>query len=121
LPQELEHILHVGGRLAIIAKQSLAAAALIESWEGLVNAKRERLAVVAAEKDEGIAADERRYVLSLPAAFLGDVKILIGTNASTVIGITTSPVPPNTTAYSNAALANSAAMSGTELMFRQNA
>src|SRR5262249_56129416 len=55
--------------------------ALIKCREGLVNAKRERLAVVAAEKDEGIAADERRYVLSLPAAFLGDVKILIGTNA----------------------------------------
>jgi len=80
-PQQFEQILHVGGRLTIIAKQSLTAAALVESWEGLVNAKREPLAVVAAEKDEGIAADERRYVLSLPAAFLGDVKILIGTNA----------------------------------------
>src|SRR5262245_48761543 len=40
-PQEFEHVLHVRGRLAIIAKQSLAAAALIESGEGLVNAKHE--------------------------------------------------------------------------------
>jgi len=116
LPQEFEHILHVGSRLAIIAKQSLAAAALIKSREGLVNAKRERLAVVAAEKDEGIAADERRYVLSLPAARFSSVR-----TPSTVIGITASPVPPNTTAYSKAALANPAAMSGTESMFRQNA
>src|SRR5262249_50615718 len=54
LPEEFEHVLHVAGRLAIIAEQSLAAAALIESREGLVNAKREPLALVAAGKDEGI-------------------------------------------------------------------
>jgi hypothetical protein len=30
LPQEFEHIPHIGSRLAIIAKQSLAAAALIK-------------------------------------------------------------------------------------------
>jgi hypothetical protein len=38
-----EHVLHVGGRLAVVAEQALATAALIESRERLVNAKRKRL------------------------------------------------------------------------------
>jgi hypothetical protein len=43
LLQEFEHVLHVGGRLAVVAEQALATAALIESRERLVNAKRKRL------------------------------------------------------------------------------
>src|SRR5262249_5875013 len=81
LLQEFEHVLHIGRPLAITAEQSLAAAALIESRKGLVNAKRERLALVAGEKNKGIAAHERRDVLSLPAALLGDVQILVIANA----------------------------------------
>src|SRR5215510_3942260 len=81
LLQEFEHVLHVGGRLAVVAEQTLAAAALIASCEIFVNAERERLALVAGEKDEGIAAHECRYVLCLPATLLGYIKILVRANA----------------------------------------